>query len=74
MSVNNLALNLYCDVCQCPTPHRSIPEREVSGEDAADDRARLALLRKGRVRDSSRESSVVSGLHEQTHPAELQDQ
>lgn len=28
-----------------------------------------ALLRKGRVRDSSRESSVVSGLHEQTHPA-----
>ena len=26
------------------------------------------------VRDSSRESSVVAGLHEQTHPAELQDQ
>lgn len=33
-----------------------------------------ALLRKGRVRDSSRESSVVAGLHEQTHPADLQDQ
>jgi transposase len=33
-----------------------------------------ALLRKGRVRDSSGESSVVDGLHEQTHPAELQDE
>ena len=33
-----------------------------------------ALLHKGWVRDSSRESSVVAGLHEQTHPAELQDQ
>jgi len=32
-----------------------------------------ALLRKGRLRDSFRESSVVAGLHEQTHPAELQD-
>ena len=35
---------------------------------------RLYMLRNGRVRDSSRESSVVAGLHEQTHPAELQDQ
>lgn len=26
------------------------------------------------MRDSSRESSVVAVLHEQTHPAELQDQ
>jgi hypothetical protein len=33
-----------------------------------------ALLRKGLLRDSSRESSVVAGLHEQTDPAELQDQ
>jgi len=33
-----------------------------------------ALFRKVRVGDSSRESSVVAGLHEQTHPAELQDQ
>src|SRR6056297_1880961 len=32
------------------------------------------MLRKGWVRDSSRESSVVASLHEQTHPAELQDQ
>ena len=28
------------------------------------------LLRKGSVRDSSRESSMVAGLHEQTYPAE----
>jgi hypothetical protein len=34
----------------------------------------MALLRKGLLRDSSRESSVVAGLHEQTDPAELQDQ
>ncbi len=27
-----------------------------------------------RVRDSSRESSVVAGLHEQTHTPDLQDQ
>ncbi len=33
-----------------------------------------ALLRKGCVRDSSGESSMVAGLHEQTHPAALQDQ
>ncbi|WP_415836588.1 hypothetical protein, partial [Palleronia rufa] len=33
----------------------------------------LALLRKDWVRDSSRESSVVAVLHEQTDPAELQD-
>ncbi|SUZ33337.1 hypothetical protein ROE7235_03106 [Roseibaca ekhonensis] len=30
-------------------------------------------MRKGWVRDSSRESSVVAVLHEQTDPAELQD-
>ncbi|WP_245823384.1 hypothetical protein [Antarctobacter heliothermus] len=34
----------------------------------------MALLRKGWLRDSSRESSVVAVLHEQTDPAELQDQ
>ncbi|WP_371742135.1 transposase [Citreicella sp. C3M06] len=33
-----------------------------------------ALLRKGRVGDSSRESSVVAVPHEQTDPAKLQDQ
>ena len=33
-----------------------------------------ALLRKGWVRDSCRGSSVVAFLHEQTDPAELQDQ
>ena len=27
-----------------------------------------------RVKDSSRESSMVAGLHEQTHTANLQDQ
>jgi len=32
-----------------------------------------ALSRKGSMRDSSRESSMVAALHEQTHPAELQD-
>ncbi|WP_218141082.1 hypothetical protein, partial [Citreimonas salinaria] len=35
-------------------------------------RLKRALLRKGEVRDSSCESSVVAGLHEQTNPAELQ--
>jgi len=33
-----------------------------------------ALLRKCRSRESSRESSVVADVHEQTHPAGLQDQ
>jgi len=31
----------------------------------------MALLRKGLLRDSSRESSVVAVLHEQTYPTEL---
>jgi hypothetical protein len=47
-----------------------IPADEQVGTVTAD----RALLRKGRMRDSSRDSSVVAGLHEQTHPAELQDQ
>ena len=34
----------------------------------------MTLLRKGRVMDSSYESIVVAGLHDQTYPAELQDQ
>ncbi len=34
----------------------------------------VALLRRGRAKDSSRESSVVAGPYEQTDPAELQDQ
>ena len=31
-------------------------------------------MHKGWVRDSSRESSVVAGRHEQTHTPDLQDQ
>ena len=34
---------------------------------------KMALLHKS-VRDSSRESSVVAGMHEQTHTSDLQDQ
>ncbi len=37
-------------------------------------RVRQTLLRNGRADDSSREFGVVAGLHERTHPAELQDQ
>ncbi|SNT40787.1 hypothetical protein SAMN04488078_11491, partial [Antarctobacter heliothermus] len=38
---------------------------------AYQERKQWALLRKGWLRDSSRESSVVAVLHEQTDPAEL---
>jgi hypothetical protein len=45
-----------------------------AGRKVFKDYIKAALLRKGLLRDSSRESSVVAGLHEQTDPAELQDQ
>ncbi|SNT39525.1 hypothetical protein SAMN04488078_11361, partial [Antarctobacter heliothermus] len=59
--VLNPGSSILADIFGAATSRTACSELQAKG----------ALLRKGWLRDSSRESSVVAVLHEQTDPAEL---